>query len=128
MRIFETPIDEARKLGAMMLFGEKYGDIVRVVEVAGYSLELCGGTHVALDAPRSGRSRSSPRARSASGARRIEAVTVGRGLRATSTQQRARRARASTASELRRLAQGAGATPVADDRIAFAADRAPKAA
>ncbi|HET6623650.1 MAG TPA: DHHA1 domain-containing protein, partial [Gaiellaceae bacterium] len=76
VHVFETPIDEARRLGATMLFGEKYGDVVRVVEIPGYSIELCGGTHVSSTAqvgPFVILSEGSVGA----GVRRIEAITSG---------------------------------------------------
>jgi len=76
VRIFETPLGEARELGATMLFGEKYGDVVRVVDIGGWSIELCGGTHVRSTAeigPFAVLSESSVGAWS----RRVEAVTAG---------------------------------------------------
>ncbi len=72
--IREMGIEEAKELGATALFSEKYGDTVRVVNMGGYSIELCGGTHLDNTA-KVGSFRIENEASVASGVRRIEAVT-----------------------------------------------------
>ncbi|MGN6379286.1 MAG: alanine--tRNA ligase [Gaiellales bacterium] len=131
LRTFTTTQDHARELGAMMLFGEKYGEHVRVVEIADVSRELCGGTHVRSTAE-VGPFVVTRESSSSQGVRRIEAISSGLGLE--HLRQRSREADRLAAqlaerdAELRRLRSRGGSGGSANGADAALAESAVEAA
>jgi alanyl-tRNA synthetase len=97
VNIREMPIEEAKKEGAMALFGEKYGDIVRVVKMGEWSKEFCGGTHLSNTA-KIGSYKTTSEFSVAAGVRRIEAVV---GLKALEVYNEASQLNAETAEILK---------------------------
>ncbi len=87
VRTLEKNINDAKQMGAMMLFGEKYGDVVRVVQMGDFSLEFCGGTHL-RHTSQAGLFKIVGESSSQAGVRRIEAVTGRAALMRTLDQER----------------------------------------